>query len=126
MSEAVLTDAFRERLAEQMAGGRTAPVPTHIAFGDGGHNPDMSIKPTDAARTALYAEQARVALASLTRPAPTEAEAVAYLEGGPMVGRMFSEAGLIGDDGTLIAWRTFAPKAVEAGERYEVRIKPRF
>lgn len=126
MSEAVLTDAFRERLAEQVAGGRTAPVPTHIAFGDGGHNPDLTPKPAPAARTALYAERDRVPLASLTRPAPTEAEAVAYLEGGPMVGRMLSEVGLIGDDGTLIAWRTFAPKVVEAGERYEVRIKPRF
>jgi len=109
-----------------MAGGRTAPVPTHIAFGDGGHNPDLTPKPAPADRTALYAEQDRVALASLTRPAPTEAEAVAYLDGGPMVGRQFSEAGLIGADGTLIAWRTFAPKLVESGERYEIRIKPRF
>lgn len=126
MSEAVLTDAFRARLAEQMAGGRTAPVPTHIAFGDGGHTSDLTTRPAPASATALYAERDRVLLASLINPAPTEAEAVAYLDGGPMVGRMFSEAGLIGDDGTLIAWRTFAPKAVEDGERYEVRIKPRF
>lgn len=126
MSEAVLTDVFRARLAEHMAGGRTAPVPTHIAVGDGGHNPDFTPRPAPASATALYAQQDLLPLTSLTNPAPTEAEAVAYLEGGPMVGRFFSEAGLVAADGTLIAWRTFVPKAVEEGERYEIRIKPRF
>lgn len=126
MSEAVLTDVFRARLAEHMAAGRAAPVPTHIAVGDGGHFPDLAPRPAPASAIDLYARRDLLPLASLTQPAPTEAEAVAYLEGGPMVGRMFSEAGLVAADGTLIAWRTFAPKAVETGERYEIRIKPRF
>lgn len=126
MSEAVITDQFRERLAEHLAGGRAAPVPAHIAVGDGGHNPDLTVKPAPASRTALYAQRDLLPIASLTRPVATEAEAVAYLEGGPMVGRMLSEAGLVAADGTLIAYKTFAPKAVEDGERYEIRIKPRF
>ena len=66
-------------------------------------------------------------IASLTRPVPTEALAIAELVAAAApAGMAFSEAGLIDAEGGLVAYRTMAPKVVDAGEVYEVRIKPRF
>jgi phage-related tail fiber protein len=125
-AEAVVTDYWRERLAEHCAGGRALPRITHMAFGDGGHV-GSSARPAPANRSALYAERVRVPIVSQSRPAPTEALSIAELNAASAPpGMAFSEAGLIDADGGLVAWRTMAPKVVDAGEVYEVRIMPRF
>lgn len=125
-AEAVVTDYWRGRLAEHCANGRALPRITHMAFGDGGHA-GAAAKPAPANRTALYGERLRVPIASLTLPVPTEALAIAELVAAAApAGMAFSEAGLIDAEGGLVAYRTMAPKVVDAGEVYEVRIKPRF
>lgn len=124
-AEAVVTDYWRGRLAEHCAGGRALPRITHMAFGDGGHAGAVA-KPASAGRTALFNERLRVPVASQTRPAPTEALSIAELVAASAPGMAFSEAGLIDAEGGLVAYRTMAPKVVDAGEVYEVRIKPRF
>ena len=124
-AEAVVTDYWRGRLAEHCAGGRALPRITHMAFGDGGHV-GSSARPAPAGRSALFNERLRVPIASQTRPAPTEALSVAELVAADAPGMVFSEAGLVDADGGLVAYRTMAPKRVDVGEVYEVRIKPRF
>lgn len=124
-AEAVVTDYWRGRLAEHCAGGRALPRITHMAFGDGGHV-GSSARPAPTGRTALFNERLRVPIASQTQPAPTEALSIAELVAADAPGMSFSEAGLIDADGGLVAYRTMAPKVVDVGEVYEVRIKPRF
>ena len=124
-AEAVVTDYWRGRLAEHCAGGRALPRITHMAFGDGGHV-GSSARPAPAGRSALFNERLRVPIASQTQPAPTEALSIAELVAADAPGIAFSEAGLIDADGGLVAYRTMAPKVVDVGEVYEVRIKPRF
>lgn len=125
-AEAVVTDYWRERLAEHCAGGRMLPRITHMAFGDGGHT-GAAARPAPASRTALFSERLRVPIASQTQPAPTEALSIATLVASAAPsGMAFSEAGLIDAEGGLVAYRTMAPKVIDAGEIYEVRIKPRF
>ena len=124
-AEAVVTDYWRGRLAEHCAGGRALPRITHMAFGDGGHV-GSSARPAPAGRSALFNERLRVPIASQTRPAPTEALSIAELVAADAPGMVFSEAGLVDADGGLVAYRTMAPKRVDVGEVYEVRIKPRF
>lgn len=124
-AEAVVTDYWRARLAEHCAGGRLLPRITQMAFGDGGHQ-GSAAKPAPANRTALFHERLRVPIASQTQPAPTEALLIAELVAASAPGMAFSEAGLIDADGGLVAYRTMAPKVVDTGEVYEVRIKPRF
>ncbi len=124
-AEAVVTDYWRGRLAEHCAGGRALPRVTHMAFGDGGHV-GSAARPAPAGRSALFNERLRVPIASQTRPAPTEALLIAELVAADAPGMAFSEAGLVDADGGLVAYRTMAPKRVDVGEVYEVRIKPRF
>ena len=124
-AEAVVTDYWRGRLAEHCAGGRALPRVTHMAFGDGGHV-GSAARPAPAGRSALFNERLRVLIASQTRPAPTEALLIAELVAADAPGMAFSEAGLVDADGGLVAYRTMAPKRVDVGEVYEVRIKPRF
>jgi len=126
MAEAVVTDYWRARLAEHCAGGRALPRITHMAFGDGGHT-GSAARPAPAGRTALFGERLRVPIAGQSRPAPTGAllEA-ALIATEAQRGMMFSEAGLIDAEGGLVAYRTMAPKVIDAGEIYEVLIQPRF
>ncbi len=124
-AEAVVTDYWRGRLAEHCAGGRALPRVTHMAFGDGGHV-GSAARPAPAGRSALFNERLRAPIASKTRPAPTEALLIAELVAADAPGMAFSEAGLVDADGGLVAYRTMAPKRVDVGEVYEVRIKPRF
>lgn len=123
---AVVTDYWRERLAEHCAGGRALPRITHMAFGDGGHA-GSAAKPAPANRTALFNERLRVPIAQQSRPLPTEALLIAELaaDAAP-TGMVLSEAGLIDADNGLVAYRTMAPKVIDSGEVYEVRIQPRF
>lgn len=124
-AEAVVTDYWRGRLAEHCAGGRALPRITHMAFGDGGHVGGAA-RPAPTGRSALFNERLRVPIASQTQPVPTEALSIAELVAADAPGMAFSEAGLIDADGGLVAYRTMAPKVVDVGEVYEVRIKPRF
>lgn len=125
-AEAVVTDYWRERLAEHCVGGRALPRITHMAFGDGGHVGNTA-KPAPANRTALYNERLRVQIISQSRPSPTEALSIAELSAASApAGMVFSEAGLIDADGGLVAYRTMSPKVIDRGEVYEVRIQPRF
>lgn len=125
-AEAVVTNYWRGRLAEHCAGGRALPRITHMAFGDGGHAGNAA-RPAPAERTALFNERLRVPIVSQTQPAPTEALSIAELVAAAAPpGMTFSEAGLIDAEGGLVAYRTMAPKVLDAGEVYEVRIKPRF
>lgn len=126
MSEAVTLDAFRARLAAAVAGEGPAPVVAQMAFGTGGHSPDGTAKPVDAARTSLYAEALRKPVASIARPQPGWVEVKGVLAESDLVGQTLSEAALVDASGQLIAMKTFAPKVKEADERIEITITLRF
>lgn len=126
MSEAVTLDIFRARLAAAVAGDGPVPVVAQMAFGTGGHAPDGTAKPVDAARTSLYAEALRKPVTSITRPQPTWIEVKAVLTESDLVGQTLSEAALVDSSGQLIAMKTFAPKVKEADERIEITISLKF
>lgn len=127
MAEAITVDAYRKRLAGRMANGN---APLHaiafMAFGDGGHNPDMSAKSPSAAATALNHEVLRKPLAVIVQEDLFSVTGKGVVEAAELVGVSVSEAGLFDASGQLVGLKMFAPKHKESDERYEVSIKLRF
>lgn len=126
MAEAVTVNAYRQRIATRMAGGAALAPIAYMAFGDGGHNPDMTPKPPSQAATALYHEVMRKPLASITQDDVFSVTGKGMVEGSEMIGISVSEAALLDANGNLVGFKTFAPKHKESDERYEISIKLRF
>jgi len=126
MAEAVTVNAYRQRLAAHMAGGAPLAPIAYMAFGDGGHNPDMTPKPPSQTATALYHEVLRKPLASITQEDVFSATGKGMVEANEIIGAAVSEAALIDANGNIVGIKTFAPKHKEADERYEISIKLRF
>lgn len=126
MAEAVVVNTYRKRLAARMAGGaQLAPV-AYMAFGDGGHNADLTPKAPSANQTALNHEILRKPLAAITQEDLYSVTGKGAVEANEVVGAGISEAALIDANGQLVGLKTFAPKFKENDERYEISIKLRF
>lgn len=126
MAEAITVDAYRQRLAKHMADNSSLPPVAFIAFGDGGHNPDLTPKAPLATATALTHEVLRKPLASITQEDGFSVTGKGVVESAELVGARISEAALLDASGQLVGLKTFAPKLKESDERYEISIKLRF
>jgi phage-related tail fiber protein len=126
MAEAVVVNTYRQRIAARMAGGaQLAPV-AYMAFGDGGHNADLTPKAPSASATELNHEILRKPLAAITQEDLYSVTGKGAVEANEVVGAVISEAALIDANGQLVGLKTFAPKFKENDERYEISIKLRF
>jgi phage-related tail fiber protein len=126
MAEAVVINAYRQRVAARMAGGAQLAQIAYMAFGDGGHNADLTPKPPSSSATKLFHEILRKPLASILQEDLYSVTGKGAVEANEIVGAGVSEAGLFDADGKLIGLKTFSPKFKEPDERYEINIKLRF
>ncbi|CAK0740707.1 conserved hypothetical protein [Gammaproteobacteria bacterium] len=106
----------------------SGPLPKihYIAFGDGGHNPDLSIIPANANATGLYHELLRKPLETLIQEDVYSVTGLGVVENSELVGLRISEAALFDANGAIVGIKTFSPKFKESDERYEISIKIRF
>jgi hypothetical protein len=109
-----------------MAGTGVLKPISDVAFGDGGHNPDNTPKPSDSAATGLYHEIDRQPVTVLMQEDPFSATGKGVISSDNFPAVVISEAGLLDEDGNLLCWKTFAPKYLENGETYGVNLKMRF
>ena len=126
MSEAIVVTNFRRRLAKQACEGTAVPKLAYMAFGDGGHNGDLTAKTPDANRTTLVHELLRKPLREIYQEDLLSATAAGTLETNELLGAKISEAGIFDAAGNLVGYKFFAPKIKEADEEYTVRIRLRF
>lgn len=126
MAEAITVTAYRQRLAAQMAGSDPAKPMAFMAFGDGGHNPDLTPKTPLPDTTQLENELLRKPLALIANEDPLSTTGRGILESSDLVGARISEAAIFDQDGEMIGYKTFSPKLKESDERYEINIKLRF
>lgn len=126
MAEAITVNAYRRRLAAAMAGGPPLAPAAEMAFGDGGHNADLTAKEPSRDQEALNNEVVRRPLLDISQEDLFSMTGRGLLEAADLVGVPVSEAALIDANGDLIGIKNFAPKVKESDERYEVSIKLRF
>lgn len=126
MAEAITVDAYRKRIAKHMADNSALPPIAYMAFGDGGHNADLTPKAPSATATALTHEVLRKDLASITQEDGFSVTGKGVIEAADLAGVRISEAALLDTNGQLVGYKTFAPKLKESDERYEISIKLRF
>jgi len=126
MAEAVVANIYRQRLAARLAGGAPVAPIAFMAFGDGGHNADLTPKAPSAAATKLNHEILRKPLAGITQEDLYSVTGKGAIEKNEVIGAAISEAALIDANGQLVGLKTFAPKFKENDERYEISIKLRF
>ena len=126
MAEAITVKGYRKRLAAAMAGGAPLKKVKFMAFGDGGHNANLTAKPPSDEQEALNHEVLRKVLTAVTQEDPFSVTGRGLLESRELIGLRISEAALLDEDGNLIGLKNFAPKVKESDERYEISIKLRF
>ncbi len=123
---AVVLDSFRKRLAAFMAGkGELTPI-AGMAFGDGGHNADLTAKTPSKEATALNHEVLRKPITAIKQVNEFSVTAMGTIERTELVGIQLSEAALLDQNGLLIGIKNFAPKVKEGDEKYEVSVELRF
>ena len=126
MAEAITVNAYRRRLASAMAGGPPIAKAAYMAFGDGGHNADLTAKAPSRDQESLNNEIIRKPLLDVTQEDLYSMTGRGLLETSELVGVPVSEAALVDANGEVIGIKNFAPKVKESDERYEVSIKLRF
>jgi phage-related tail fiber protein len=126
MAEAITVNAYRRRLAAAMAGGPPVSPAAYMAFGDGGHNTDLTAKAPSRDQESLNNEIVRKPLLDVSQEDLYSMTGRGFLETSDLIGVPVSEAALIDANGEIIGLKNFAPKVKESDERYEVSIKLRF
>lgn len=126
MSEAITLNAYRRRLAAHNAGLMVMKPIAFMAFGDGGHNADMTAKAPDEEATALFHEVLRKPLAAVTQEDFYSVTGKGLVDGDELIGVAVSEAALVDADGNLCGIKTFAPKHKEDGEQYGINLTLRY
>ncbi|MCY1298623.1 hypothetical protein D9M70_481170 [compost metagenome] len=126
MAEAITVKGYRKRLAAAMAGGAPLKKVKFMAFGDGGHNADLTAKAPSDEQEALNHEVLRKVLTAVAQEDLFSVTGRGVLEANEVIGLRISEAALLDEDGKLIGLKNFAPKVKEPDERYEISIKLRF
>lgn len=126
MAEAVTTYPYRRKLASRSYAGGQAPQPTHMGFGDGGHESDGSPKNPNPEKTTLNHELLRKALDSTYQEDDYSLTGVGRVAKSELIGASMSEAGLFDEDGELMGFKNMAVKIKESDEEYEVRIKLKY
>lgn len=126
MSETVTANAYRRRIAKHMADNSPLPPFAYMAFGDGGHLPNLTPKSPNPDSAGLAHELLRKPLSSIGQPTPYSVSCEGLINAGELTGFYVSEAALLDAEGQIVAIKNFAPKIIEADEMYQVFIEPRF
>lgn len=126
MAEAVTSNAYRRRMAKHMADNSPLPPIAFMAFGDGGHNADLTPKAPDADVSALRHELLRKPLATITQEDLYSVTGKGVVAKPELVGARISEAALLDAAGQICALKTFAPKIKESDESYEMSVQLRY
>lgn len=126
MAEAITVNSYRRRLASTMAGGATVKKIAYMAFGDGGHNADLTAKAPSPEQTSLNNELMRKPLTAVVQEDDFSVTGRGMLDYDELVGYAISEAVLLNEDGDVVGVKNFAPKVKESDERYETSVKLRF
>lgn len=125
MAEAITSNAYRKRIAKHMADNSPLPRIAFMAFGDGGHNADLTPKSPDADALGLVHELLRKPV-SITQEDPFSVTGKGVIEAAELAGARISEAMLVDEAGQICGLKNFAPKLKESDERYEIGLKLRF
>lgn len=126
MTEAVTANAYRKRVAKHMADNSVLQPLGFIAFGDGGHNANLTAKIANPDATGLVHELLRKPLSAILQEDLFSVTGVGSVEKPELNGAQISEAALLDTAGQLVGLKNFAPKVKESDERYELSIKLRF
>lgn len=126
MSDAVTSNAFRQRIAKHMANSSPLPPIAYMVFGSGGHDAQNKAKPANPDATGLTKQLLKKPLAVITQEDGFSVTGRGVIEENELVGAVISEAALLDADNQIIGIKTFAPKFKEGRERYEIEIKLRF
>ncbi len=125
MANEIAVTAYREALAAGMRGGgaQVSPI-THMAFGDGGHNADGSVRASG--RPQLYRELLRKPLDHVTGADSLSATGKGSVGKSELIGQALSEAALIDALGRTVAMITFPPKVKDGTDAFELDITVKF
>lgn len=126
MAEAITVNAYRRRLAKAMAGGPPIAEVAYMAFGDGGHRPDLTAKAPSKDQESLNHEVLRKSLLEVSQEDLLSVTGRGLVGASELAGIAISEAALVDANGDIVGLKNFAPKVKESDERYEVSIKLRF
>lgn len=127
MAEAITTNDYRRKLATAMTGSVSLHAITHMAFGDGGHDPEtLEALPPDPEQDTLNHELLRKPLALVTQEDEFSVTGRGVVAEDELIGYAISEAALIDENGLIIGLKNFAPKVKESDEQYETNVKLRF
>ena len=108
MSYPVILNSFRTRLAARLFSGVTFPKIGYIAFGNGGHNTDLTPKIVFPTQTTLN-NQLLVKPVTLSQPTVTSVIGSAVLSTTELTSGVISEVALLDTDGNAIAIQNFNP-----------------
>jgi len=126
MGEAVTTNGFRKRLARHFFNGQSLPPITQMAFGDGGHKDDRTPQSPDPDQVALNHECLRKDLINLVQEDDYSVTGTGRIAKSELIGINLSEAGLLDEAGSLMAFKNFSPKIKDGDEEYDFTIKLKF
>ena len=105
----------------------TLPRITHLAFGNGGHDPATGGPVEfDDNRTTVPGQFATLQPVSSVTVNGMICTIVGRLDYNHEVGQIVSTCGLIDADGNLVAYKNFSPKAKDADTRFEVQWTEQF
>ncbi|WP_289172088.1 phage tail protein [uncultured Parasutterella sp.] len=120
MAEGVVVVSFRQKIADFLAGKEGLGQIKYMAFGDGGHNEDLTPKPADENATGLQNEICRKELSTVEENEPLSVTGKGVLEKGECVNEVISEAAIYDSNGNLVAIKNFSAKRKESDETYAV------
>lgn len=127
MADAITTNDYRRKLASAMAAGAVLAPITHVAFGDGGHNPETftPIQPTQD-QSALNNELLRKPLALISQETEFSVTGKGVLDNEELVGYTISEVALIDADGLVVGIDSHGPALKSGKDAIEVNVTLRF
>ncbi len=122
MAEGVVVVSFRQKIADYLAGKAGLGKIKYMAFGDGGHNADLSPKPTNENATGLVNELLRKELEEVTQEEVLSVTGKGILETTDCVNKVISEAAIYDENNNLVCIKNFSAKKKEADETYAVSL----
>lgn len=112
MAQAVITVVGRKKLCKAHSGEIKLPNIAKMALGDGGVDPDGSVKATTGNEIGLYQELLKKDVDGYTFIGSEETTCRYTMRLGKeeLVGKVISELGLYDSEGDLVAYKTFLGK----------------
>lgn len=112
----VKTAKGREKLAKALTGDKVLPKITKIVFGSGGTNSNGSPKTLSGNEIALFSKVIEKNV-SKSYPVTTTARFSASLNADldNLIGVNINEAGLVDEEGDIVALKTFTNKGMDSG-----------